>query len=76
MMLDMVQYSSQFMAWEQGDEAFRKPFAGMPGSYSLKHKAKARAGRRQISELAYYLCRAVLVDRDMVNIAEAQVGFA
>src|SRR4051812_19726153 len=76
MMLDMVQYCSQSVARERGGEVFRNLFASAPGPYSLKHQAKSGAGGREIGKLAHPLCRAVLVDRDVVDIAKAQVAFA
>ena len=73
MVLDVVQRRSKSVAREHGREAFWKLFAGAPGSYPFKYKPKARAGGREIAELARQMCRAVLIDRDMVDITEAQI---
>src|SRR4051812_36973889 len=75
MMLDVMQCGAQPVAREQGGETLREPLTGAPVPYALKHKANSGAGGQQISELARQLCRAVLVDREMVDIAKAQLAF-
>ena len=72
MMLDVMQRARSL---SPGNKAARRSgslFAGAPVPYSLKYKPKVRTGGREIGKLARQLCRAVLVDRDMVDIAEAQ----
>src|SRR3954453_208193 len=75
MMLDVMQCRAQSVAREQGSETVRERLAGTPVPYSLKYKARIGAGGHHIGELARQLCRAVLIDREMVDIAEAQLAF-
>src|SRR3954469_17079340 len=75
MMFYIVPFRAQPVAGEQGGETIGEPVAGAPVPEALKHKTGVGTGGRKIDELARQLRRAVLVDRDMIDIAEAQPGF-
>src|SRR4051812_35871985 len=75
MMFDIVPFRAQPVAGEQGGETIREPVASAPVPEALKHKTGVGTGGREIDELARQLRRAVLVDRDMVDIAGVQSGF-
>src|SRR3954469_13201892 len=74
-MLDIVPFRAQPVTGEQGGETMREPVTSAPVPEALKHKTGVGTGGREIGELARQLRRAVLVDCDMVEIAEVQPGF-
>ena len=74
-MLDRMDLGSQRRAGERRREQLGDRGAGLPVAQAPQHQAEVRPLLQDVAELPQLVGAAVLVDRDMVDVAQARAGF-
>ncbi len=76
MVLDLVKFRANGLARERHDEQGEKRIAGEPVAHALAHERDAGRRADDVGELAQGVGAVVLVDGDMVDVADGEIRLA